>query len=131
MEYDLEQYMYLKGVYNNRIGVIAIGVTLLDAGDWDITFAGSVVSGLDNFNAKAGRNIALQRLRSNNIRTRRFTTSGRYDIDKVGLWDILIALRLDNACREKNLNSLVDNGRLCKVFEFTKNKVKSIQEAKV
>lgn len=81
MEFDHVEYFYLRTDKNERKGVIAMGY---NKSKDELHITGSLCSPNDNFIARAGRNIALQRLHSNNARTRRIVITALSERSEFG-----------------------------------------------
>jgi len=136
IKYDIEQHFYLlskldENNYRQRIGVLAIGVSLYKRNtqyDGYIAITGSVCSLLDNFNSKAGRRIALQRLKSRSAKTRKVTFLTIYN-DNYCLSEIISFLKLKDALEKRNIDYAFCSKRLENIMEFIMKEISKVKEA--
>lgn len=93
VKYICEQLFYLRNIEGRKMGCMAIGFRKVDK-ITRVDITGSLVSNSDQFSRKAGRGIAVNRLRSSNPATRKLS----YNVEDAKLCstdEMLLALELN------------------------------------
>ena len=99
MEFKNEQIFYIKNDVGHKIGCLAMGFYSKES----VIIAGSLTSRNDVFSRKAARNIALGRLNSPNLKTRKVAMSTDVE-ERKGIHFILGALGFASANRYDSID---------------------------